>query len=416
MEQTDVVIVGTGAVGLCAAYYLKKSGCKVTILEKGAIANGCSSGNAGLIVPSHFVPLAAPGVITQGLKWMFNPESPFYIKPRFNTDLLSWLWKFSRSCNEAHVRRSMPLLRNLNMASRALFDDLEEALPVNFNLEKLGLFLLYLGDKGYRECIEMVEGAREVGLNAIMKTQEEIRSLDPAMNCLAKGGAFLEEDAHFTPSKFNQGLLEWLRQEGVVILPDTEVTGLLTSNKRIAEVETTRGNFSADEVVVASGVWSEELVRSLDISIPMQAGKGYSVTYKTDVKPRYPLLLAEAKVAVTPMGENLRLAGTMELAGNDLSINRRRIRAILRAVPQYIKNEPVMLEDAQIWAGLRPCSPDGLPYIGRSSKFFNLTIASGHAMIGMSTAPISGKLVSEIINDGKTGMDISMLAVDRYSR
>jgi len=182
-------------------------------------------------------------------------------------------------------------------------------------------------------------------------------------------------------------------------------------------VTTTSGTYPADEFVLAGGSWSPLIVRSLRLRIPMQPGKGYSVTVKNPpVLPRIPMLLEEARVAVTPMGERLRFSGTMELSGYDTSISTRRVRALLGAVPAYLEGlEAPQLARGETWAGLRPCTPDGLPFIGRFRRCENLIAATGHAMVGMSLAPVTGKLVTEIVHGRIPSIDLHLLRPDRYA-
>jgi len=376
-RETEVIVIGAGAIGICTAYYLWKNGLDVTVIEKGEIGSGCSYGNAGLIVPSHFIPLAAPGVIAQGLKWMFNPNSPFYIKPRLNLELLSWIWKFRGACNEKHVQRSIPVLRDLSLASLSLFEELSRLEDLDFGFEKKGMLMLYKSDKGAEECLEMADLAQEIGLDARKLNNAQIHELEPSIETHATGGVYFNQDAHLDPACFVQNLSRYLEQKGMKIHTLTEVIGFDKSNGKIIKLKTTRGDFFADEVVLAGGAWSPAIVRDLQLKLPIQPAKGYSVTVKQPaIKPRIPLVLTEAKVAVTPIGNSLRFAGTLELAGLDLSINKRRVNAILNSIPDYISNFNLKdINQIKPWAGLRPCTPDGLPFIGRFKAFENLIAA-----------------------------------------
>ncbi len=413
----EVVIIGGGAIGLCTAYFLLESGLKVTIAEKNEIGSGCSYGNAGLIVPSHIIPLAAPGVVMKGLKWMCNPSSPFYMKPQFDRKFISWLWKFSRSCSAAHVRKSAPILHELCQKSAKLFEELHQKAGLAFTLEKRGLLNLFQTEKGLQAEQHAVELAREMGMPVDTITPAQIRELDANLNTKAVGGIYYPHDWHLDPAQFVNALAEFLRQRGVQMLTHTAALQLHAANGKISKLKTTRGDIYADAFVLASGAWSPDLLQSLRLRLPMQAGKGYSITIPIPRNaPRVPLLLAEARVAVTPMGERLRFAGTMELAGNNLAINQRRVQAILTAVPKYLPNlGGVDLSRAEVWAGLRPCTPDGLPYIGAFREHGNLIAATGHAMLGITLAPVTGKLVSDLILKQPIALDMSALHPERFN-
>lgn len=415
-RQADVLIIGGGAIGVCAAHYVREQGRKVTLIDKGEVCSGCSYGNAGLIVPSHNVPLAAPGVISKGLRWMFNPESPFYIKPRLDLDLFSWLWKFRNACDERHVRRARPVLRDLSLASVRLFEGLAGLEGLDFGFERRGLLMLFKGEKGLEEGAEEARGAQEVGLEVRVLDAGEVRALEPDVRFEVAGGVFYPQDAHLIPDRFVRGLARHVAQKGVEIHASTEALGFETSGRSITTVKTTRGDFVADEIVLAGGSWSPGIVRDLRLKLPIQPAKGYSITFRRPPAcPARPLVFAEAKVGVTPMGDAVRFAGTLELAGHDLSINRPRVEAILRAVPNYLPDlDPGHLELIEIWRGLRPCTPDGLPFLGRSRAYENLTVAAGHAMIGVSLSPITGRLVSQLVAKENPSIDLSALSVERF--
>lgn len=413
----EVVILGGGAIGLCAAYYLSQHDCKITVLEKNEIGSGCSFGNAGLIVPSHIIPLAAPGVILQGLQWMFNPASPFYLKPRFELDFLSWLWKFSRACNAKQLRRSVPLLYALCQSSAKLFAEMQHSKAFSFELNKRGLLMLYQSEHEWQAEQEAVALAHEMGMTAENLDAKQIRALDPNLQTNAFAGIYYPHDCHLDPALFVNALAEHLRSRGVHILAHTEAQQLHAKSGKIVALKTSRGEFGADAFVLACGAWSPSLLKNLRVRLPMQAGKGYSFTIPTPPNsPRLPLLLAEARVAVTPLGERLRFAGTMELAGNALTINQRRVQAILNAVPKYLPRlGAVDLERAEVWAGLRPCTPDGLPYIGAFREYDNLIAATGHAMLGITLAPVTGKLVSDLIQQQPIALDMNALHPERFN-
>jgi D-amino-acid dehydrogenase len=414
MGKDGVVVIGGGVVGVCAAYYLARAGALVTVVEQGDVAAGSSYGNAGLVVPSHSIPLAAPGVWWKGLKWMGDPESPFYIKPRLDPALLAWLWRFRRACTEAHVRRAMPLLRDLGYASRALFRQLAGLDGLDFGYREEGVLGVYLTDRGYAEAIHEVERLGEVGLSAKLLDGPAARALEPALAPGVVGAVLFPDDAHLVPDRFVRGLARIAASSGVRFRTDTEVVGFQIAGHRITAVETTRGDLEPDDVVLAAGAWSTRLGATAGLALPIQPAKGYSVTYERPPGgPRIPLLLGEARFAVTPMGDALRFAGTLELAGFDFSIDRRRVAAMTRGAARYLPGA-TGLTLRELWRGLRPCTPDGLPIVGRPAHPTNLILATGHAMIGVSLGPITGKLVAALATGAPPEIDLALLRPERF--
>ena len=416
-HQSDVVIIGGGIIGLCAAHYLQRGGVRVTIIEKGDAGQACSLRNAGFIAPSHFVPLASPGIIAKGLKWLLDPESPFYIKPRLNFDLLTWLWKFHAAANAHQVHQAAPVLLNLNLASAKLYDELATKEELRFGLEHRGILMLYNSSQGEKANLEEAEHGRLLGLKVRVLSTDEVNALDPGIQTNARGAVHFEDDSHLVPEQFVEAMKSHLVKQGVEIKEGTEVVGIERNGATVTGVNTSKGILRGDEFVLSGGSWSPGLAKSLGKNLPLQPGKGYSVNIlKPERMFRTPLILTEARVAITPMDDFIRFAGTMELAGLDLSINRRRVEAILKAVPRYLSGfQPTTLTRSEPWAGLRPCTPDGLPYIGRFRTIQNLVVATGHAMMGVSLAPITGKLVSELILTNSPSMDIRSLGVERFS-
>ena len=258
------------------------------------------------------------------------------------------------------------------------------------------------------------ETLQAAGISARVLDENGARELEPALRPDIAGAVYFPEDAHLTPDRFVRGLARLAQERGVTVMPSTEVLGFERSGRRIAAIETTRGAVRASEVVLAAGSWSPALGRQLGVRLPIQPAKGYSVTCDTPPGgPRLPMLLGEARFAVTPMGDALRFGGTLELAGLDLTINRVRVDAIQRGWRDYLA-VPGELRLRQIWRGLRPCTPDGLPLLGRPRALDNLVVATGHAMIGVSLGPITGKLVTEIVAGEKPGVDIAALDPDRF--
>ena len=416
VPTADALIIGGGAIGICCAHYLNALGKKVLVVEKNEICSGSSYGNAGLIVPSYSIPMAAPGVVLQGLKWMFNPQSPLYIKPRLNRQLLAWLWRFRGACNQHHVRRSIPVLHELHSASLRLFEALTNLDGMNFAFVKKGILELFNTHKGFEGGRKDIRLIKEYGINNRLLPKNELNEYLGSIRTAAVGGAYFPHDAHLMPDRFVHQLARCAEKGGVRLLTACEVIDFETSGRYITRIKTTRGDILASEIIFAGGAWSSQLVRRLQIELSMQPAKGYSITFKRpQVCPALPVALAEAKVVLTPMADTLRLAGTLELAGFDESIRLNRLQAIIDAVKAYFPDmDPDTFEMLEIWRGLRPCSPDGLPYIGRPARYNNVIIATGHGMLGISLAPITGKIVSQLASNQTPSLNIAALDVDRF--
>ena len=415
-SKTHVVIIGGGAIGLCTAYYLSKKGASVTVVDKGEMGQACSLHNAGFMAASHFLPLASPGLFTQALKWMVNSKSPLYIKPTLDPAFITWAWRFSRACSEANVRRAVPVLRELLAESLHLFEELSTVDGIKFDFTKRGLLLLYRTEKGKLACDHEARVADSIRVEVQRCDHDKLRELEPQIDFRATGGIYFPGDAHLVPAAFVKTLSEHVERAGVRLMSNCEVTGIETEGNKIRQLRTARGPLSADEFILASGSWSSGLARKLGIRMHLQPGKGYSITtMKPRVNPTIPYILTERRVAVTPFRDSLRFAGTMEFAGINLEMNRSRVDAILEAVPLYLGN--VEIPDpskSQLWCGLRPVTPDGVPYLGRLRKFPNLIVATGHAMIGISLATVTGKLAAEIATGVQPSHEISLLDPNRY--
>jgi len=409
-------IVGGGIIGLSSAYYLTKAGHQVTIIEQSDLKDGCSFGNAGMIVPSHIIPLAAPGMISKGIRWMFNSKSPFYIKPRLSRDLITWGYHFYKCSTKEHVAKSAPALKEISLLSKALYQQLCKELPFDFGYHERGLLMLYQTKETEHEEAETAAFANKHGVEAHVISASDVQTLEPDVKVNVRGGVYFPGDAHITPQHFIIQLIGYLKDHGVAFHTSTTVKDFHVENQTIKSIITDKGEYFFDEVVIATGSWSGIMTSKLGISLPMQAGKGYSfMLQNVEKNVRIPSIFLEARVAVTPMANSLRFGGTMEITGVDHNIRMNRVKGMVDAIPKYYPEmNVVMPQTNEIWHGLRPCSPDGLPFIGRSKKISNLILATGHSMMGLSLGPGTGRLVSEIISREKTSIDISSFEPGRF--
>jgi len=417
MNQPHVHIIGGGIIGLCSAWYLQKAGCEVTVVDANTFDSGTSFGNAGMIVPSHIIPMAAPGVIGQGLKWLLNDKSPFYIKPRLSADLIQWVWNFNKSATKANVERCMPLLYAYNELSKNLYRELASEAELDFGFSERGLLMLYRSAAFQEEEELLAEKARSVGMKAEVLDLAGVQNLEPDLDLDVIGGVYFPGDAHLYPNRFMSQIKVALQRKGVKFIGNTKVVDFDLRGKKITGLHTSSGELiPTAHVLLSSGSWTASLLKKTGIRMLLQDGKGYSITLNNPpVRPRIPTILSEAKVAITPMGDDLRIGGTLEISGLSPKLNMRRVEGIVESVPKYYKNVDVPLSSSTpIWKGYRPCTPDGLPYLGGSKNINNLTVGTGHGMMGLSLGPATGKLLAEYITKSETSIDISAFSLDRF--
>ena len=412
----NVTIIGGGVIGLSCAYYLQKDGHTVTIIDSGDITDGCSFGNMGYLSPSHFVPLATPGIVKQAAKWMLNSSSPFYIKPRLNWDLIRWGLTFYRHANTAQLAKNTPHLNNLLQLSRHLINDLRDDIGDSFNLTENGCWMLYKQEKTGDHEKHMAEQANKLGLKTITCTAAEVQQYERQTEVAVAGGILYLDDGYVDPAKLMRSLHQYLKNKGVVFKLNTTVTGFEKSGKKITAVITNKEKSAADEIVIANGSWMQQISKLLNINLLLQPGKGYSFNY-SDLQQNllYPSILVEGRIATTPYNKTLRIGGTMELSGHNNIILPRRVLSIYTSFKKYypaLAIEPPNLQ--KTWFGYRPVTPDGLPYIGRHNNFTNLSYAGGHAMLGVSAATGTGKLIAEIVNQSATTIAIEAFDPKRF--
>lgn len=411
-----LIIVGGGVIGLSAAYYALRDGHQVTVLEREpADTANCSSGNAGMIVPSHFIPLAAPGILSKGLRWMLDKESPFYVRPRLSPELMRWGWLFCRHATHAHTQALRNTLCALNLESRRLFQELAQ--EDDFGLTTRGLLMLCKHQETLDEEAAVATQARELGLKAEVIDAATAARIDPNIEMDIVGAIHFGDDCHLDPQRFLSLLRRRITEMGGTIVYNSPVDHIETKNGKIIAVQGAGGRFEADRFIIAGGTWTTGLMRQIGLRLPMQAGKGYSLTLPAPPQlPNLCSILTEAKVAITPMGNSLRVAGTMEIGGINHDINPNRVRGIIKSVQRYFPRfSDADFDNIDPWVGLRPVSPDGIPYLGKVPGLSNLVVASGHAMMGLSLAPVTGKLVADLLANRPTLPAIDRLDVARFA-
>ena len=414
--MANVTIIGAGVIGLCSAYYLHKSGYNVTVIERGDITDGCSFGNMGYMSPSHFVPLASPGIIAEGFKHMLSSSSPFYVKPRLNMDLLKWSYHFYKNSNAKTVAKHAPHLRNILQLSRQLMNDIRSDIGDVFEMEEKGCLMLCKKQSTLDHEFHLADDGEKLGLKVEKLNAVQVQQLEPDVELNVAGAVLFKDDAHFNPGKMMAALKNYLEIKGVFFKLNTTVTGFEKAGEKINAVVTDNGKFVCDELVIATGSWLPVVSKMLGIKLLLQPGKGYSYTYNyLEKNIKYPAILVDGRCAVTPWGHQLRIGGTMEISGINNKVLVKRMQGIYNAAKDFYPGLKIDFPPAdKIWNGLRPVTPDGLPYIGKTSKYDNVIFAGGHAMLGISEAPGTGLLVSQLAEKRNTEIDISAFKVERF--
>jgi len=419
--KTDILIIGGGSIGLNCAYALLQSGRSVTLLDAAEIGAGSSSGNAGHIVPSHIIPLAAPGVIPAALKWLLDPaNSPFGLKISADPAYLRWLMQFAAACTEENVRRAIPAFKALGLLSAGKFSEIIAAENFDCAYAPIGLLFLYQTEAAFAGGKHEAEILQQNGLPAEILNREAVHAREPLARASVLGGVHFTGDASLHPAEFLRLLRQRVLALGADLRPNTPVTGFETQNGKITRVHTPAEEFEAALVILAAGAWSPAVARGLGLTLPIQPARGYSLTAKApSVLPRQALLLGERKVAITPLRgasplkNRLRFTGRLEIGKMSTTPNPRWLAAIERAAREYLQLDE-KLEIEETWAGLRPTTPDGLPIIGFAPRRANLILATGHAMLGLSLGPGTGAVVAALANGRAPAFDLRPFAAQRF--
>ncbi|MEZ5463131.1 NAD(P)/FAD-dependent oxidoreductase [Dokdonella sp.] len=414
-RDSDVLILGAGVIGLSCAWYLLESGRSVTVIDQGRLGRGSSHGNCGTLTPSHAMPLAMPGVVGTALKWLLRADAPLRIKPRLDPGLMRWLASFVRLSNWEQFGRTTAIKAPFLTRSLELIAGLVESEQLDCEFRKSGTLHVYRDEKSLAAASWYLRVLSEVGIDVEALDGAQVEALEPALNPGVAGGFLNPGDAQLRPDRYVAELARRVRERGGQIEEDVAVESLLRERGRLSAIQTSRGTWRARDVVFALGAWSPLLGRTIGVRLPIQPGKGYSITYsRPDPCPRIPMTLREASVCVTAWSSGYRLGSTMEFAGYDSTLNPTRLNALRRAAALYLR-DPEGAQTQEEWYGWRPMTPDDLPVIGRVPGIDNLCMATGHGMLGVSMSAMTGLLVSEILADQPTSLDCAPFSVTRFA-
>lgn len=413
-RQADVLVIGGGIVGACVARELQNEGRQVLLVERGGIAAGSSFGNAGWVTPCFAMPLPQPGLFWKSVGWLLDKESPLYIQPRLSWNLARWFMRFTAAMNQKQLERSVKVLAALSTYSLDFYEELARRRGEAMDFQRRGLLMVSATEAGVRYARTEMELMARQGITGRAMGRDEILAFEPSLRPIVQGGVFFDQEAQVEPFATTRAVHEEFESLGGESLLHTEVYDFVTEGSRIREVVTTGGRIQADIVVLAAGSWSPELGRRLGLNIPILGGKGYSmITRDWEVKPQRPIMVVERKIAVTPRADSVRLAGTLELVNQDFGISPHRVRAIQKGAEEYLKVR-ALDHATELWRGLRPCTPDGVPVIDRSKRLKNLVYCTGHQMLGLQSAPGSAKLAADLIQGRTPWVEREPFRADRF--
>lgn len=413
-SRTDVLIIGAGVIGLCSAWYLLRAGHGVTVLERETVGAGASHGNCGTLTPSHAPPLAEPGAVLRGLKWMLRPDAPFYVRPRVDPALWGWLLRFAARCNPRDYARVSAVKAELLNTSREAIESLLVDAGIDCEYRRSGLLYAFRSARELQACSVWQEELAPLGIEAEIWDAATVEREEPALKPGLAGGIHFPGDACLRPDRLVEGLAAAVRRAGGIIEEHAEVDAFDVRGERMHAVRASGRVWRADQVVLAGGAWSPQVLRRLGLRLPVQPGKGYSMTFaRPELAPRRPLVLSEPSVCVTAWSDGFRLGSTMEFSGYDTTLNPVRLAALRRGAAEFL-HEPDAGEPLESWYGWRPMTWDDLPVIGRAPRLNNLVLATGHGMLGVSMCAVTGMLVRDLITGAEPVLDPGPLSPQRF--
>lgn len=414
-QSERVIIVGGGIIGIACAHYLDEAGYQVTVIDKGEVGQGCSHANCGLICPSDVLPLTEPGAVLEGIKSLFNPKAAFRIKPQLRLSLYRWMLQFARRCNHSQMIWAGRQLQSLFDSSVCEYQRLFQRHQFDAQLNENGLLYVLESEQGLRKFKHTEATLSDTyGIVAKQLPGDELGAFDPAFKAGLAGGFLYEKDSSLRPDQLIRSWHEHLVGRGVTFSEFCELESVQKEAGSVRSLKTSQGELSADHYVFATGAWSRKLATVLDCNIPVEPGKGYSITMsKPELCPKYPALFPEHNIGITPFDDSYRIASMMEFAGYDSTIPPQRIELLKSSARPYLKS-PVGEETLQTWYGWRPMTWDGLPIIGRVPNINNSFLATGHNMLGLSLAPVTGRLITDLIQERTPHVSVDAFSPNRF--
>jgi D-amino-acid dehydrogenase len=435
-RKTDIVIIGGGIIGAAVAHELQSAliaknqgDRRILLLEKSVSGHGCSYGNAGWLTPCFAMPLPQPGMFWKSVGWLLDPTSPLHIHPSFNPTLARWMFQFLLAMNHRQMRKSIEVLTAISQYSLEAYQELSarmKQLETDIGFEKRGLLMISATKSGLDHAKLEMNLMNDRGISGRFLEKDELMNFEPSIRDVALGGVYFPEEAQIEPYQAVAGLLLEFKSRGGEIAQHTEVYDFEVKKSefrsRVTKLHTTQGPIEAEHVIMATGAWSKDVARRLGLSLPVLGGKGYSMHIEMhENKPKIPIMIVERKIAITPrathlFGPSVRVAGTLELVDQDYSISPNRVRSIYEGAKEFLKFDSTSenLAPRDLWRGLRPCTPDGVPVIGPSKRVTNLYYCLGHQLLGLQSAPGSGKLLADLFVGNTPNTDPVPFRADRF--
>ena len=418
MTKERVVVVGGGVIGICCSYFLAKRGLRVTLIERNGIGSGASFGNAGSVAVGH-TPINKPGRVLEAAREMLNPRSPFRIPLRWNPGLIKWLWKYRSHCNKESFERSANALGSLGHATLDLFDSLVDQENLKCGYRREGFFEVCLTNNALEHINSDVRTMVRYGYSPAMMSAGELREVEPALRETILGGAYFPQGATCDPFRFVLEMARSSEKSGARIILGNEVTEVLSQDTKITGVLLDTGEkIEADTVILTTGSYSQRLTRKFGFQLPIQPGKGYhrDVRFSSEgpPPPTHTFVMSETSVYCSPMSGFTRFAGTIEFSGMNHDLNKERLDYVTNSAGEYMSG----LEYSEViseWTGLRPCTPDGVPCVGPVPGHSGLFVATGHATLGLTLAPITGKMIEQyVLGSSEEFPQMEALKPDRF--
>jgi D-amino-acid dehydrogenase len=414
-SRDTVIVVGAGHIGIACAHYLARDGFEVTVIDQGDIGGACSQANCGFLVPSHVLPLTTPDALTEGLFSVVQPRAAFRIKPQFRRSLLRWMLQFASRCTQRHMLEAANVLHAILEASIAEYRTLLADPQLESEWQSNGLLLVFEGERALGDYGDTdVLLTREFGVTARYLNSDELAAFEPALLDGLAGAYLYENDGHLRPDRLNASWSSMLRAQGVRFVEGCRLEQVTKGNGEITGLVTSQGRMRADRYVFATGAWSGKWSYDLECRIPVEPGKGYSVTMtKPATMPAHPMLMPEKHIGVTPFEKGYRIASMMEFVGFDDSIPPFRIQQLQDSAKPFLK-EPVGPAIENRWYGWRPMTWDSLPIVGRLPSVKNALIATGHNMLGLTLAPVTGRLIADLVSERDSELPVQALSPARF--
>ncbi|WP_022668431.1 NAD(P)/FAD-dependent oxidoreductase [Desulfospira joergensenii] len=410
----EVIIIGGGVIGLGCAHYLIEQGASVRILEKDRIGDGASHGNCGLLYFSDLIPLCSPGAVSHEILRTLKGTSPLYIKPTLDLKRLSWLLNFAFKCNDSHKTRAAKAKFELLTSSMTLFRDLLSLEELACDFEDKGILSVFKETANFEAFQETDNFLKDFGLGARKIEKDELLDMEPALRQDVAGAWLNRFDWHLRPELLMDSWKKYLLSKGLIIEENCQADDLEVSNGRIKSVNTVKGKFEADDFILATGAWAPLTAKKLNFNLPVEPGKGYSITMeRPEPCPATPCMLYEKNMVVTPWKSAYRLGGTMEFSGYGTTMNRKRLEKLMTGAGAYLK-EPLGRPLIEEWTSLRPMTYDDMPVIGRAPSQENLIVATGHGMLGLTLATGTGKAVCDLIYGHEPGINLKPFSLERF--